>query len=88
MFKIDFGKVKAWADIARYYYGWIMSTITGFGMLKLLGFQWLLLVIIFFSFLPLIIGIVYLHMKYIYPKEQEYIWMKNPVVKKLLKKEK
>ena len=88
MEKINLGKIKVWIETANWYYGKVMQIITAFGVLKLLGVSWWVLGIVLFCSIPLIIGIVYLHMKYVYPKEVEYSWLKNPVVKKMLIKQK
>ena len=83
---INLGKIKVWIDVARWYYGLIMQTVTGFGILKLLGLSWYILAFIFIAMIPVIIFIVYLHMTYIYPKEVSYTWDKNPMFHKLMEK--
>ena len=81
---MNLGKMQALIDIARYYYSLIMQTITGFGMLKLLGLEWNILIILVLVLIPVMICVVWFHVKYILPKKQEYLWKKNPVVKKLI----
>lgn len=85
MSKINQGKILVWFNIARYYYSWITQTIAFLGILKLLGLSWIILSIIFLCLIPVICGIIYFHMKFVYPKEHQYIWTKNPAYKKLLK---
>lgn len=86
--KVNLGKIKVWFDVAKYYYAVVMQTITGVGVLKLLGLSWFWLILMLIAFIPIIVFAVYLHMKYVYPKEVEYTWTKNPVVRKhILNKE-
>jgi hypothetical protein len=84
---MNLGKIKVWIEVASWYYGKVMQMITAFGVLKLLGFSWWVLLIILLSSIPVLIYVVYLHMKYVYPKEVEYTWNKNPAYKKLIKEE-
>ena len=81
---MNLGKIKVWIEVAQWYYGKVMQIVTAFGVLKLLGFSWWVLLIVFLVSIPILIYIVYLHMTYIYPKEVEYTWNKNPAYKKLL----
>jgi len=81
---MNLGKIKVWIEVAQWYYGKVMQIVTAFGVLKLLGFSWWVLLIVFLTSIPILIYIVYLHMTYIYPKEVEYTWNKNPAYKKLL----
>ena len=83
MINIGLGPVKVWIEVASWYYGKVMQIVTGFGMLKLLGVSWIVLIIIFAITIPIVIFIVYLHMIYIYPKEVEYTWVKNPAFTEL-----
>ena len=83
--KINLGKLKVWIEVANWYYGKIMQIITAFGVLKLLGVSWWVLLIILLVSIPIVVCIVYLHMKYIYPKEVEYTCNKNPAYKKLIR---
>jgi hypothetical protein len=83
---VNLGKLKVWIEVANWYYGKVMQIITAFGVLKLLGFSWWVLLLVFLVSIPIIIYIVYLHMRYIYPKEVEYTWEKNPIVKELRNK--
>ena len=82
--KINFGKLKVWIEVANWYYGKIMQIVTSFGVLKLLGLSWIVLLCILIVMMPIIIYIVYLHMKYVYPKEVEYTWKKNPMAMKIV----
>ena len=79
---MNIGKIKVWIEVANWYYGKVMQVITAFGVLKLLGFSWWVLLIILLISIPFVVCVVYLHMRYIYPKEVEYTWSKNPVVKR------
>ena len=81
---MNLGKIQALLDIARYYYSLIMQTITGFGMLKLLGLEWSTLIILILVLIPIMLCVVWFHVKYILPKKQEYLWKKNPVVRELM----
>lgn len=83
--EINLGKAKVWIEVANWYYGKVMQIITAFGVLKLLGLSWSILLIIVSVTIPLLIIVVYLHMKYVFPKEVEYAWSKNPAYKKLMK---
>ena len=83
---MNLGKIKVWIEVAQWYYGKVMQIVTAFGVLKLLGFSWWVLLIVFLTSIPILIYIVYLHMTYIYPKEVEYTWNKNPAYKKLMDK--
>jgi hypothetical protein len=83
---MNLGKMKVWIEVANWYYGKVMQVITAFGVLKLLGLSWWTLVYIILAGIPLLVGLVYFHMKYIYPKEVEYSWNKNPAFKKLMEK--
>jgi len=81
---MNLGKLKVWIEVASWYYGKVMQVVTGFGVLKLLGIPWFTLLLIFLVSIPILIYMVYLHMTYIYPKEVEYTWNKNPAYKKLI----
>ena len=84
--KINPGKVKLWADIGHWYYSKVIQTITVVGVLKLAGLSWWKLLVGGIAGLPLLLLLIYFHMKYIYPKEHEYSWQKNPMVKDLISK--
>ena len=86
MTKINLGKIKVWIEAASWYYGKVMQIVTAAGVLKLGGVSWWVLGVIFFSSIPALAAIVYLHMKYVYPSEVEYTWRKNPVVKEFILK--
>lgn len=79
---MNLGKMKVWIEVANWYYGKIMQIVTAFGVLKLLGLSWWALSLILLGSIPILICVVYLHMKYVFPKEVEYTWQKNPVVRK------
>ena len=83
--KINLGKIKVWIEVANWYYGKILQIITAFGVLRLLGLEWYILAIILICMIPLIIMIVYLHMRYVFPKEVSYTWEKNPKFHELMK---
>ena len=83
---MNLGKLKVWIEVANWYYGKVLQVITAFGVLKLVGFSWWVLLPIFLGSIPVLIYIVYLHMTYVYPKEVKYTWEKNPAYKKLLEK--
>ena len=86
--KINLGKIKVWIEVANWYYGKVLQLITAFGVLKLIGLSWWVLGIILLVSAPIVVIIVYLHMKYVYPEEVGYTWSKNPMFKKLLKDKK
>ena len=73
-------------DRAFYYYGRIMQIVSGYGILKLLGLSWYWLFGIAIISVPIIILIVYIDITFVMPKEQEYLWSKNPTVGKILDK--
>lgn len=83
---MNLGKIKVWIEVANWYYGKVMQIVTSFGVLKLLGVSWMVLICLFIIMIPVIIYVVYLHMTYVFPKEVEYTWEKNPIVKELREK--
>jgi len=80
---MNLGKLKVWIEVANWYYGKVLQVITAFGVLKLLGISWWILLLVFLGSIPVIIYIVYLHMTYVYPKEVQYTWEKNPAFRQL-----
>jgi len=85
MARINLGKIKVWIERALWYQGKIFQTITALGVLRLLGVAWYVLVIIIAVMIPIVIFIVYLDMRYVYPQEASYQWEKNPKFHELMK---
>lgn len=78
---MNVGKIKAIIDRQRGYLGIFNFAMVGFLFFDRVGWEWyyLLLIPIWFLF-------AYLDVRYIIPREFDYLHRKSPVFKELLKK--
>ncbi len=77
---MNLGKFKVIIDRQRGYMYILNSIMLTYLFYKEIGFQWYYLLII-----PCIIVFMWFDIKYVMPKEYEYMWSQNPTVKKLLR---
>jgi len=81
---MNLGRIWIWITVARTYWAIIMQLIAVGGILRMLNMGWWLIVLLLLGMIPMIILVVYLHMKYIFPKWLEEQWTKNPAYKRLI----
>ena len=77
--KMDIGKAKAIFDREFQYVSKINPILIGYLFIKEVGWHWW-----FFLFIPAFLIWIYIDLKYIMPKEFDYLHKKSPVFKKLL----
>lgn len=81
--KVDWYKIKIFADLAKYWWSWVMSTVTGLGVLKLLGLNILQITLLIGIGIPIIFSITWLHWKYLYPGEHTALIENNPALNEI-----
>ena len=72
------GVIKSHADIVGYYLARIQSVVVMVGAFKLLGLSWFWAIGLFSILVIVAIAGSYLHLKYVFPVEANYLREKEP----------
>ncbi len=78
---MNLGKFKVIIDRQRSYLGMANFFMLSYLFYREIGFEWYYLLVIPFSII-----FMWFDVRYIMPKEYEYVWSKNPIVKELRNK--
>jgi len=80
------GAVKVWGDVARYYLNLVQFALIAFLFIRDMQYDRLTSILLISIFSVLLLVVVFLHVRYIMPKEFDYLNRRDRVKMETLKK--